>query len=153
SGAAAQPADHFLLTPAPVAATSYLDSDVQCGVTYSYRVRTWNGCQLGPASSPVTAKRAQPGATCTLAPDFAGLKDARPEGPCGKVLLAWSPAASRCTCSTGMKYAVWWSTTAPIDPAVTPPDACVTGTSTSVDLGPGGGLTYFLVRAEDQVPG
>lgn len=130
---------------------AYRDADVQCGETYHYRLRAWDGCSLGPASPSSSGVRSL--GSCTRPPDFAGLVDARPAGACGQVLLTWDAATSGCSCSTGVVYNVWASTTLPVDTAQPPVASCVAGISSVVDLGASAPLTHFVVRAEDLVPG
>lgn len=153
-GSSPAPGDFTLVSPGAIAATSYDDARVQCGRIYSYVVRAWNSCELGPAS-PARALLHDPG-LCLTGPDFAGIRDARPlaDAGCAKVRLEWDAATSNCACATGVVYSVWASPTLPIDPDTSVPIvSCVSATSLDVDVPPGSGLTYFLVRATDTFAG
>jgi hypothetical protein len=150
AGAGAGPADFAQLTPVPIAGTTYSDVAIVCGTEYSYRVRVWNGCALGPASLALQAT-AGAGTGCPIAPDFSGIGVARPAGPCGMVHLEWEPATSSCPCSAGVVYNLWAAPSPVFDPDTTAPlVTCLDRISIDL-LAPSSGLLHYLVRAEDRV--
>ncbi|RMF72729.1 MAG: hypothetical protein D6738_10490, partial [Acidobacteria bacterium] len=141
--------DFRLVGKVDAPATSFDDSPVSGGSTYSYVVRTRDAENC--ISDPSNCADATATGDCLLPPSFAGLVSVTDDGtdPCG-LTLSWDPATSGCAMFPDVTYAVYRST----DPAFTPgPDnllaSCVTGT-TYHDANVAGDITYhYVVRAED----
>ncbi len=131
-----------------VIGTSYSDTGVSGGITYSYVVSAFDTAEGCESFDSGCAQAAATGA-CTLAPDFAGLESVTNAGTSSCALdLDWSDASANCGAS--VVYNVWRSGTPGFDPGATAPLAtCVAGTSyqdSTVDFGTD---YYYVVRAED----
>ncbi|MEM7351819.1 MAG: trypsin-like peptidase domain-containing protein [Acidobacteriota bacterium] len=132
-----------------VAGTSYSDTTVSGGITYSYVVRAFDQSE-GCESMDSGCTQADATGLCTLAPTFDGLETATNSGSASCALdLDWSAAAA--SCGASVVYNIWRSTTPGFDPDATEPLAtCVGATTyqdTTVDFGTD---YYYVVRAEDQ---
>lgn len=135
-----------------VTGTSFTDTTVSGGSTYSYRVIAWNDAEACPSIQSECASATATG-TCALPPDFAGLASAASAGnasQCG-ISLGWAAAAAQCGSAGDVRYNVYRSTT----PGFTP-DAgnllasCLSGTALVDVDGVGSGVTqHYIVRAED----
>jgi hypothetical protein len=137
--------------------TSFTDTTVQGGVTYSYRVIAATDasgrCQAlarsGAASATATGN-------CNLKPFFAGLTSATSlDGPNCGVTLNWTAATSGCPLRQ-IKYNIYRGTVPDFVPSPANRIAsCVTGPNSYVDTDNlTSGKTYFyVVRAEDNSTG
>ena len=127
--------------------TVYLDADVQGGVTYYYVVTTYDGAH---ACESVHSSEASATATglCDLAPTFAGISSATPNGCVFD--LSWSAATA--ICGGPVSYAVYRSTTSGFAPSLSNRIAVgLGGTSYTDGSGITVGTTYFyVVRATDE---
>ena len=140
------------------ATTTYTDTTVLGGLTYSYRVvAATDGaakCQALVTSGCVSATAT---GTCNLKPSFAGATLATSAGQsnCG-VTVNWSPATTSCPLTPNIKYNVFRGTTPDFVPSAANRVAtCVSGPSSFVDTNNlQSGTTYFyVVRAEDNSSG
>ena len=142
----------------PGTSTRVVDSTVQGGLTYSYRVIAATDaagkCQALVRSAAASATAS---GTCTLKPLFNGLTHATSiDGPACGVLLSWSPAVSACPLTSAMSYNIYRSTVPDFVPSVGNRIAsCVPGPSSFIDTDHlTSGQTYFyVVRAEDNSSG
>ncbi|MFV2072114.1 MAG: S8 family serine peptidase, partial [Thermoanaerobaculales bacterium] len=131
-------------------ATSYLDTNLQGGVTYYYVVTTYDGsqsCESG-YSSEASATATGP---CDLAPTFAGVDSAAANG-CA-IDLSWFAATANC--GGPVSYSVHRSTTSGFTPLLANRIAAgVSGTSYTDGSGITVGTTYYyVVRATDEANG
>jgi hypothetical protein len=148
------PGGPWIQVAAGVPGTSFLDTGLSGGVTYSYHVASASDPPGFCESGPSPCAQVVPTGDCFLAPAFAGLSQAASAGEAGcAVDLSWTAASPYC--GTDVRYNVYRSTT----PGFTPGPAnriarCVAGTSytDSADLTP---MTIYryVVRAEDASPG
>jgi len=150
-GAAPGPEDFTLVGTS--ATTSFTDTHVQGGYTYSYVVRATDGCAESAASTSASATFTGP---CTLFPDFDGLGSVTND--LGTVLcdleLSWEPAASNCPAGASVTYNVYRGTTPYFTPDGGSLVAGVTGATTWVDHDVAPSETYYyVVRAEDSTTG
>ena len=134
-----------------VTGTSFNDTTVSGGITYSYVVQSVvTGCpSLNSACSQATATGG-----CSMPPSFAGLTSATSAGTAAcAVNLAWSAATPGCP-GTTVKYNVYRSTTAGAPPsAATLRQSCLTTTSFTDTTVTSGTRYYYVVRAEDSLTG
>jgi hypothetical protein len=139
-------------------ASSFVDTAVQGGLTYSYRViaaaDAAGKCQALTASgcASVTAT-----GTCRLTPIFAGATGASSNNSpsCG-VSLSWTPAISSCPLTPTMRYSIFRGTVPDFVPSPANRIAtCVTGPASFLDgANLSSGVTYYyVVRAEDNSTG
>lgn len=128
--------------------TTFMDTTVQGGFSYSYVVRAADGCGESARSAPASASYTGP---CTLMPAFDGLEMA--ENDLGSLLcdvvLAWSAGTSACPADPTVVYNVYRGSS----PYFTPdPSNLIATTSnttyTDFDVVPLE-TTYYVVRAED----
>jgi hypothetical protein len=139
-------------------ASSYVDTTVQGGLIYSYRVIAATDaagkCQALVASNctSVTAT-----GTCRLTPGFGGATSATSNNnaSCG-VNVHWTPATSSCPLTPTMRYSIFRGTVP--DFAPTPANriaTCVPGPASFLDSANlASGVTYYyVVRAEDNSTG
>ncbi|HJT81998.1 MAG TPA: hypothetical protein VJ719_12440 [Chthoniobacterales bacterium] len=139
-------------------ATSFVDTTVQGGLTYTYRViaatDAGGRCQSLLRSSPASATAT---GNCNLKPVFAGLTSATSlDGPACGVTLSWTPAVSSCPLSTTIKYNIYRGTVPDFVPAPANRVAtCISGPSSYVDTQnlTSGQTYYYVVRAEDSSSG
>ncbi|HEX4825991.1 MAG TPA: hypothetical protein VFV19_16960 [Candidatus Polarisedimenticolaceae bacterium] len=140
------------------AASSFTDTTVLGGLSYSYRViAATDGaakCQSLVTSGCVSATAT---GTCNLKPSFAGASAASSvnQSTCG-VTVNWSPAATACPLTPNMKYDVFRGTTPDFVPSAANRIAtCVNGPTSYLDTNNlQSGTTYFyVVRAEDNSTG
>lgn len=129
--------------------SSYVDSTVSGGTTYSYKIVSVDTVQ--PCSSPASScGSATATGACTLAPSFAGLASASSAGTAScAVNLGWAAATANCG-GGQIRYNVYRSLTPGFTPlAGNAVQTCLTGTSFN-DTNVGGSNTYhYVVRAED----
>ncbi len=137
---------------------NFIDTTVQGGVTYTYRViaatdargRCQSLVRSGTASATATG-------TCNLKPVFAGASTAGSANTtvCG-VTLNWTPATTSCPLSANIKYNVYRGTTPDFAPSGANRIAtCVPGPSSYTDTNnlTSGNTYYYVVRAEDNTTG
>ncbi|HEV7473108.1 MAG TPA: hypothetical protein VGN90_03600, partial [Pyrinomonadaceae bacterium] len=142
------------LAAVPGNATNYIDTTVQGGVTYTYRVIAATDA-AGRCQALVRSDGTSTTATgnCNLKPVFAGATSASSGGGsfCS-VTINWSPATSSCPLSPTMRYNIFRGTVPDFVPSVGNRIAsCVTGPSSYVDMNnlSSGTTYYYVVRAED----
>ncbi len=146
------------LASVPGGTTSYVDTTVQGGLTYSYRVLAAtdsNGkCQAlvrsGSASATATGD-------CNLKPVFGGAASATSGGAsiCS-ITLDWTPAMSSCPLTPNIRYNIFRSTSPNFVPSPANRIAtCAPGPSSYVDSAnlTNGTIYYYIVRAEDSGSG
>jgi hypothetical protein len=128
--------------------STYVDSTVSGGTTYSYKIVSVDTVQ--PCSSPASScSSATATGQCTLSPTFNGATSASSPGTAScEVDLAWSAATPNCGAAPA-RYNVYRSTT----PGFTPSAAnllqsCLTAT-TLADTTVGSNSYHYVVRAED----
>jgi uncharacterized repeat protein (TIGR01451 family) len=138
--------------------TSFTDTTVQGGLTYTYRViaatdatgRCQSLVRSGGASATATG-------TCNLRPTFAGASSATSsDGPTCAVTINWTAATSSCPLTPTVRYNIYRGT-APdfVVSAASRIASCVTGPSsyTDADTLTSGTTYYYVVRAEDNSTG
>jgi uncharacterized repeat protein (TIGR01451 family) len=134
--------------------TSYTDTTVQGGLTYSYRVLAATD-SIGRCQSLVRSGAASATATgtCNLKPAFAGATSASSgDGASCAITVHWTPATSSCPLTPGVRYNVFRGTTPDFTPsAANRVASCVTGPDSYVDTDnlTSGATYYYVVRAED----
>ncbi|HET8948110.1 MAG TPA: hypothetical protein VFQ07_14125 [Candidatus Polarisedimenticolia bacterium] len=139
-------------------ASSFTDTSVQGGLTYSYRILAASDaagrCQALIASSCASATAT---GTCNLRPQFTGAASASSDGAstCG-IDLSWSAGTSSCPLTPNLRYNVYRGTTPDFVPAAgNRIAACVPGPASYTDTANvSSGVTYYyVVRAEDDSTG
>lgn len=129
--------------------TSYVDTTVNGGYTYNYKVAPIMACE-GPLSA--TCGTAIASGNCILKPSFSGISAANglSQSTCG-VTVNWSAGSSNCPLSTGVKYNLYRGTTPDFTPGAGNRIAtCLTGTSHTDTNGlTSGNGYYYVIRAED----
>ncbi len=137
-----------------VTATSFQDTGVSGGVTYSYRVTAASDAGAFCESPPSTCDEGETTGDCFLPPLFGGLSAATDGGQAAcSVALSWPAGLSRC--GTGLVYNVYRETFAGFTPGPSNRIArCVAGTGflDGVDLAEGTDY-HYVVRAEDETSG
>jgi hypothetical protein len=135
-------------------ATSFTDTNVLGGYSYSYRVRiaadAAGKCQAQLASLCVSTTAT---GSCNLKPTFAGATNATSsqDGNCG-VTISWASGSSRCPLTPSLRYNIFRGTVPDFVPSVANRIAtCVAGPSSYLDTDNlASGTTYhYVVRAED----
>jgi hypothetical protein len=137
-----------------VTGTSFLDTAVSGGVTYSYVVTAASDAAAACESPRSPCAAVVPTGDCTLAPGFSGIGSASSAnvGTC-TVSLSWSQGTAYC--AGDVRYNVYRGTS----PGFVPGPAnriarCLTGTSFSDAVGLSSGQSYwYVVRAEDASTG
>ncbi len=145
---------------ASVAGTSthFVDTSVQGGLTYSYRVvsATDAGGRCQGLTKSACASASTTG-TCNLKPSFAGgsVGTSANQSNCG-VTLSWTAATSSCPLTPAVKYNIFRGTVPDFVPSAANRIAtCVPGPSSYVDTNnvQGGVTYYYVIRAEDSSSG
>ena len=134
---------------AEVGATSYNDTSVSGGSSYSYKVTAVDTAQPCESTQSICAGATATG-VCNLPPTFAGLTTASSAGAssCG-VNLGWSAASPNCGAGGQIRYNIFRSSTPGFTPsAANAIQTCVTATS-AADNAVGTGQQFYVVRAED----
>jgi len=138
--------------------TSFTDTSVLGGITYSYRVVAATDV-LGKCQSLVKSGCTSATATgsCNLKPAFAGATagTSADQPNCG-VTLSWTPPASGCPLTPNLRYNIYRGTIP--DFVATPASriaTCVDGPSAYIDRDnvASGASYYYVVRAEDNSTG
>jgi hypothetical protein len=146
------------LTAVAGTASTFTDTTVQGGLTYSYRVVAASDaggrCQAAVASGCASATAT---GSCNLKPQFAGAASASSDGAstCG-IDLNWSAGTSSCPLTPNLRYNIYRGTTPDFVPgAGNRIAACVPGPASYTDTANiSSGLTYYyVVRAEDDSSG
>jgi hypothetical protein len=140
------------------ATTTFTDTTVQGGVTYTYRVIAATDaagkCQALVRSGGVSATAT---GTCNLKPTFAGaISTASTDTPSCGIVINWLPGSSSCPLSSTMRYNIYRGTVPDFVPAAANRIAsCVPGPSSYVDTDSliSGNTYYYVVRAEDNSTG
>jgi hypothetical protein len=139
-------------------ATSFTDTTVMGGYTYTYKVRVAGDaagkCQAQLASACVSATAT---GNCSLKPTFAGATGGASSqtNNCG-VTVNWASAASRCPLTPTLRYNIFRGTVPDFVPSVANRiTTCVNSPSSYLDSNNlSSGTTYFyVVRAEDSSSG
>ncbi len=137
-----------------VTGTSYLDTSVSGGVTYSYYVVATSDATAACESPRSPCASVVPTGDCFLIPTFSGIKTAGSAGLAScTATLTWDPATPYC--QGDVRYNVYRSTSSTFTPGPANRIArCVIGMSytDSVDLGYGV-TNHYVVRAEDASTG
>ena len=140
------------------AGSSFVDTTVQGGVTYAYRVIAATDaagkCQALSASGCVSTSTS---GTCNLKPVFAGVTGvtSNDNAACG-VTVSWSPAMSSCPLTPNVRYNIFRGTVPDFVPSPANRIAtCVPGPYAYLDGDNlSSGVTYYyVVRAEDDSSG
>ncbi len=138
-------ASYALITPSPLAGTSYSDGTVSGSTTYAYVVTAVSGtCESanGPCAAATTTA-----APCTTPPAFAGLATVTPVTAATCALqLDWAAAAP--ACGGSITYSVYRSITTGFTPG--PANLLISGVTglTYTDASAASGTPYYyIVRA------
>jgi len=134
------------------ASTSYTDTNVMLGVTYYYRVRTYEDNNCWSASDSIEVQ-GTPWGECTDEPYFSGIGLIEPLPDVCGLVIQWPWALGWCT--EPVVYNIYRSTTPGFtpDPATNMIASCVANNS-YVDTGlTAGQKYYYIVRAEDATIG
>jgi len=146
------------LSKVPGNQNNFVDTSVQGGLTYSYRVRAATDldgrCQALTTSGCVQVTAT---GTCGVDPTFAGAQSAASAGQesCG-IQVSWTPGTSGCPLTPNLRYDVFRGTTPDFVPSPANRIAtCAPGPSSYLDeTAVSGGITYYyVVRAEDDSTG
>jgi hypothetical protein len=137
----------------PGSSTSFTDTAVQGGVTYSYRViaatDAGGRCQALVRSAAAVATAT---GNCSLKPTFAGVTGATSvDGPACGIVLSWTPATPSCPLAQ-VRYNIYRGTIPDFVPSPSNRIAsCISGPSSYVDTDNlTSGITYYyVVRASD----
>ena len=144
------PGSAWIPVASAVGGTTFLDTGVVGGVTYSYHVTAASDLAAACESPRSACASVVPTGACTLAPQFAGLASAVSSGQAScAVALSWNAATP--FCQGDIRYNVYRGTTSGFTPSPSNRIArCVSGTSfvDAVDL-PSGTPRWYVVRAED----
>ena len=141
----------------PGSSTSFIDTTVQGGVTYTYRVIAASDA-AGKCQALVRSGRVSATATggCNLKPIFAGLTSATSlDGPNCGITLNWSPGSVGCPFRQ-LRYNIYRGTVPDFVPSASNRVAsCVAGPTSYVDTNNliSGNTYYYVVRAEDNGTG
>ncbi len=137
-----------------VTGTTFLDTTVSGGATYSYSVAAASDAGAFCESPPSGCAQVIPTGDCFLSPSFGGISAASSAGnsTCA-ISLTWNPASSACTAN--VRYNVYRSTSASFTPGPANRIARCVGTTSYTDgLSLVYGTTYYYaVRAEDATTG
>ena len=145
------------LASVPGSSTSFTDTTVQGGVTYTYRVIAATDA-AGKCQALVRSARVSATATgaCNLKPIFAGVTSATSlDGATCGITLGWTPGAVGCPLRQ-LRYNIYRGSTPDFVPAANNRVAsCVPGPSSYVDTNNivSGNTYYYVVRAEDNGTG
>ena len=139
-------------------ASSFIDTSVQGGVTYTYRVIAATDaagrCQALVRSAGASATAT---GTCNLKPVFAGVTSASSSNAAScAIALTWSAGTASCPLSSSVSYNVYRGTVPDFVPAAANRIAsCVPGPTSYLDNhNVNSGTTYYyVVRAEDSSTG
>ncbi|HET8947837.1 MAG TPA: M36 family metallopeptidase [Candidatus Polarisedimenticolia bacterium] len=134
--------------------TVFLDSGLDGGVAYTYRVRAIRNDDCVSGSSAVTVTPLGAALPCTADPAFLGLTRVIDAADCQHLLLDWPQAASSCAGGQAVRYNVYRGTTP--DFTVGAASRIATGLvgNSYVDApGANDRLFYYIVRAEDSTTG
>lgn len=137
-----------------VSGTSFLDTGVSGGVTYSYVVTAASDAAAACESPRSACASIVPTGDCGLAPSFHGITSATSAGTAGcAVNLSWSPASAYC--AGDVRYNVYRGTTSAFVPGPSNRIArCLVGASFTDAVDLAYGTTYwYVVRAEDASTG
>src|SRR6185436_13341950 len=134
--------------------TTFVDTGLDGGIAYTYRVRAIRNDDCVSASNAVDVTPIGTALPCTAAPTFAGLARVTDPGDCQHLLLDWPGAASRCAGGPQVTYNVYRGTTPDFTPGVATRIATnVVGNSYADSPGANDRLFYYAVRAEDSTSG
>ncbi|HKQ96252.1 MAG TPA: M36 family metallopeptidase [Candidatus Polarisedimenticolia bacterium] len=130
--------------------TTFLDTGLDGGIAYTYRVRAIRNDACVSASNAVNVTPIGMPLPCTASPVFAGLARVTDPGDCQHLLLDWPSAASSCAGGPAVTYNVYRGTAPDFTPGPTNRIAVnVPGNSYSDAPGANDRLFYYVVRAED----
>jgi hypothetical protein len=156
-GAAGSEGSYQPLSFVSGSSTSFIDTTVQGGVTYSYRViAATDGAGRCQALVHSAAASATATGNCNLKPFFPGATSATSlDGPACGITLNWSPATPSCPLRQ-IKYNIYRGTVPDFVPAPNNRIAnCVPGPNSYTDTNSlnSGSTYYYVVRAEDNSTG
>jgi hypothetical protein len=136
------------------AGTTFIDTGLDGGVAYTYRVRALRNDDCVSDSQAVSVTPIGVALPCTTAPTFNGLSRVTDPGDCQHLLLDWASASSNCVGGPSVHYNIYRGTTPTFVPGATNRIATgVTGNSYSDAHGADDRLFYYVVRAEDSTTG
>jgi lysyl endopeptidase len=144
------PGSNFVQIAEVTSGTSYVDTTVSGGSTYSYKVSSRDTVQPCDSTQSDCSSATATG-VCNLSPTFAGATSAASGGTTScSVNVNWAAAAQNCGASGQVRYNVYRSLTAGFTPnASTLYQACVTGTSFNDTAVSSTNTYHYVVRAED----
>lgn len=148
------PGSAWVPVASAIAATTFLDTGVVGGVSYSYHVTAASDPAAACESPRSACASIVPTGDCALAPQFAGLASAASTGQAScAVALSWSAASPYC--QGDVRYNVYRGATSGFTPSPSNRIAsCLSGTSFVDAAGvPSGIPQWYVVRAEDQTTG
>lgn len=137
-----------------VTSTTFLDTGVSGGATYSYVVTAASDAAAACESAPSPCASVVPTGDCTLVPSFHGAKQAVSAGLAScSVDVSWDAGSPYC--GADVRYNVYRGTSSSFVPDASSLIArCVVGTTFRDSVGLGYGTTYWYVaRAEDATTG
>ena len=146
------PAGGFVPIATGLTGTTFLDTAVSGGLTYSYKVttaETAGSCESGPSGCMTIA--VPPACPCNEPPTFGGATSVgAPFDATCSLSVGWNPGSQVCG-SAAPVYNVYRSTTAGFEPGPSNRIAtCVAGTSFTDAGALASGTSYvYVVRAED----
>jgi hypothetical protein len=134
--------------------TVFLDSGLDGGVAYTYRVRALRNDDCVSAANAVTVTPLGAALPCATDPAFLGAARVLDAGDCQHLLLDWPQGASQCAGGPTVRYNVYRGTTAGFTPDAASRIATgITGNSYTDAPGADDRLFYYVVRAEDSTTG
>jgi hypothetical protein len=134
--------------------TTFVDSGVDGGLTFYYRVRALRNTECVSAANVVSVIPSGAALECTVPPTFAGIENAVDAGNCSDVRLDWGSATSSCPAAPGVTYAIYRSTDASFAPSSSTKIASgIVGNSYIDRPGQENTVFYYVVRAEDTTTG
>gem|GEM_PF-4165707 len=137
-----------------VTGTTFLDTGLDGGVSYTYKVRALRNDDCVSASQSVNVTPIGVPLPCVTDPTFNGLARVIDPGDCRHLLLDWTPAASNCAGGQSIRYNLYRGTAPDFTPSALNRIATgVTGNSFTDEPGATDRLYYYVVRAEDSTIG
>ena len=139
---------------ARVTGTTFLDTGLDGGVTYTYKVRALRNDDCVSAAQAASVTPIGVPLACLTDPTFTGLARVTDPGDCQHLLLDWSPATSNCVGGPTVHYNVYRGTAPDFTPSALNRIATnVAGNSYTDQPGATDKLFYYVVRAEDSTTG
>lgn len=148
------PAVSWLQVASGVGGTSFLDTGISGGASWSYRVAAASDTAAFCESPRSPCASIVPTGDCTLDPDFPGVSGAVSAGQaeCG-INLSWNPITS--VCGGAVRYNIYRATSTGFVPGSGNRIAQCVNATTYTDTADlvHGGTYYYVVRAEDATTG